>query len=79
MKWRLRKIISFLLIVSIMVSMVGCSGTAPNPTLSDLNSQIVSENIETENIITENTLTEFITSEIYLEEIKVNPFVKTLF
>ena len=47
--WRFRKIISFLLIVSIMVSMVGCSGTAPNPSLSDPNSQIVSENIETEN------------------------------
>lgn len=69
LKWRLRKIISFLLAVSIMISMIGCSGTAPNPTLSDPNSQIVSENIETENIITENTLTEFITSEIYLEEI----------
>lgn len=71
LKWRFRKIISFLLIVSIMVSMVGCSRTAPNPSLSDPNSQIVSENIETENIITENILAEFITSEIYLKEIVI--------
>lgn len=68
---KLRKIIAFLLIVSIMISLVGCSGSAPNPTLSDPNSQIVSENIETEDIITENILTEFITSEIYLEEIVI--------
>ncbi len=69
MKRRIKRIVAFLLVVSIMMSLVGCSGTAPTPTLSDPDSHIVTENIETEDIITENILTEFITSEIYLEEI----------
>lgn len=51
------------------MSLIGCSGSAPTPTLYDSNSHIITENIETEDIITENILTEFITSEIYLEEI----------
>lgn len=66
---RLRKMVSFLLIISIIVSVVGCAGATQNPTLSDPNSSMIVENIVTEKIITEKVLKEFITSEVYLEEI----------
>lgn len=66
-----KKAMSLLLIFSIMLSMVACSGTTANPLLSDPNEQVISENIIEEKIITETTFTEFITSEIYLEEIVI--------
>lgn len=69
MKKKLRKMIAFILVISMMLSLVSCSNAAPTPTLSDPNSQIVVENIETEEMLTETILTECITTEIYLEEI----------
>lgn len=64
----LRKVLSIVLVIAILFTTVGCSGSPPNPVLSDPNGQTMVENTQTENVITENTLTEFITSEIYLEE-----------
>lgn len=66
-----KRIISFILVISILFSMVACSGSPPNPSLSDPNEQLHIENTETENIINENILTEFITQEIYLEELVI--------
>lgn len=63
-----KRIISFVLVISMLLTMVACSGSPPNPSISDPNEQILVENTQTENIITETVLTEFITSEIYLEE-----------
>lgn len=63
-----RKVLSIVLVIAILFTTVGCSGSPPNPVLSDPNGQTMVENTQTENVITENTLTEFITSEIYLEE-----------
>ena len=67
----LKRIISFVLVVSMIVTMTACSGSPPNPSLSDPNGQIHIENTDTENIITETVLTEFITQEIYIEELIV--------
>lgn len=64
----LRKVLSIVLVIAILFTTVGCSGSPPNPVLPDPNGQTMVENTQTENVITENTLTEFITSEIYLEE-----------
>lgn len=64
----LRKILSIVLVIAILLTTVGCSGSPPNPVLSDPNGETLVENTQTENVITENILTEFITSEIYLEE-----------
>lgn len=63
-----KRIISLVLVVSMMLTMVACSSSPPNPSLSDPNGQTMVENTLAENVITENTLTEFITNEIYLEE-----------
>ena len=63
------RLISLMLVVSILLMTVGCSNAPPTPTISDANPQTVTENIEIENVITENELHEFITTEIYLEEI----------
>ena len=63
-----RKVLSIVLIIAFLFTIVGCSGSPPNPVLSDPNGQTMVENSQTENVISENTLTEFITSEIYLEE-----------
>lgn len=63
-----KRIIAFVLVVSMLLTMVACSGSPPNPSLSDPNGQAIVENTQTENVITETVLTEFITSEIYLEE-----------
>ena len=63
-----RKILSIILGIAILFATTACSGSPPNPVLSDPNGQTMVENTQTENVITENTLTEFITSEIYLEE-----------
>lgn len=65
------RIISLLLVVSILLMTVGCSYAPPTPTLSDPNPQTITENIKVENIITETELNEFITTEIYLEEIVI--------
>ena len=66
-----RRIVSLLLVVSMMLTMVACSGSPPNPSLSDPNGQTMVENTQTENIIKETVLTEFITEEIYLEELAI--------
>ena len=66
-----RRIVSLLLVVSMMLTMVACSGSPPNPSLSDPNGQTMVENTQTENIIKETVLTEFITEEIYLEELVI--------
>lgn len=65
------RVISLILVISILLMSVGCSNSPPTPTISDANSQTVTENIEIENVITENELHEFITTEIYLEEIVI--------
>lgn len=65
---RINRILSLILIFSIIIATVGCSSSPPPPTLSNPDEHVIVENIETENIITEETLTEFITTEIYLEE-----------
>ena len=67
----MKRFISFLLVLSLIVSLVGCSSSPPKPTLSDPNEQVIVENVETENIINETIITECITSEIYLEELIV--------
>lgn len=71
MKKQFNRIISFVLVLSMIFSMTACSSGASNSGLSDPNPQTFVENIETENIETETVLTEFITSEIYLEELVV--------
>lgn len=63
------RLISLMLVVSILLMTVGCSNAPPTPTISDASPQTVTESVEIENIITENELHEFITTEIYLEEI----------
>lgn len=63
-----KRIVSLLLVISMITSMAACSGSPPNPSLSDPNGQIHVENTQTESVITESALAEFITSEIYLEE-----------
>jgi len=63
-----KRLLSLVLVISMLFTMVACSGSPPNPNLSDPNGNTHTENILTEDIIVENTLTEFITSEIYLEE-----------
>jgi len=68
---RLKRGISLVLVISLLFTMAGCSGSPPNPSLSDPNGQTQVENIDKENIITENVLSEFITEEIYLEELVV--------
>ena len=63
------RVISLILVISILLMSVGCSNSPPPPTISDANPQTITENIEIENVVTENELHEFITTEIYLEEI----------
>lgn len=66
----LDRIISLILVITILLMSVGCSSSPPpTPTISDANPQTITENIEIENTITEKELHEFITSEIYLEEL----------
>lgn len=66
-----KRSLCLVLVLSIMLSLCACSGSPPNPSLSDPNGQTIAENTQTENIITESVLTEFITEEIYLEELVV--------
>lgn len=68
---RLKRVISLILTITMIVSMTACSNGSSNTGLSDPNPQVAVENIETENIETETVLTEFITSEIYLEELVI--------
>lgn len=65
----LRKVLSIVLVIAILFTTVGCSGSPPNSDLSDPNGETLVENIQTENIITETVFTEFITEEVYIEEI----------
>lgn len=67
----LKRMISLVLVISLILTMTACSGSPPNPLLSDPNGDIHIENTDTENIITETVLTEFITQEIYLEELVI--------
>ena len=66
-----KRIVAFVLVVSMLLTLVACSGSPPNPSLSDPNGQTHVENTQSENILTETILTEFITEEIYLEELVV--------
>lgn len=66
-----KRTVAFVLAVSMLLTMVACSGAPPNPSLSDPNGQTHVENTQSENILTETILTEFITEEIYLEELVV--------
>lgn len=63
------RIIPMVLVVTMIITTVGCSKEPPMATISDPNPRTIIENIEIENNITENVLHEFITTEIYLEEI----------
>lgn len=65
----LRRILSLVLVLSIVLTMVACSGASRDASTYDPNSRVHVENIKTENILTETLLTEFITQEIYLEEL----------
>lgn len=66
------KLLSLIVVVSILLMTVGCSASVPPPpTLSDPNPQTITEHIEVENTISENIIHEFITTEIYLEEIVI--------
>lgn len=77
----MNRIISFILIFSITLSLTACSDKEAKAELTDPNPKIIVENIETENIETENIetesietetiLTECITEEIYLKELVV--------
>ena len=73
MKKQLKRLISLVLVFSLIFSITACSSgnTNKNTEISDPNPQTFVENLETENIETETILTEFITDEIYLEEIVV--------
>lgn len=66
-----KRTVAFVLVVSMLLTMVACSGSPPNPSLSDPNGQTHVENTQSENTLTETILTEFITEEIYLEELVV--------
>ncbi|MCM1478461.1 MAG: hypothetical protein NC085_02105, partial [Muribaculaceae bacterium] len=68
---KIERIISLMLVFSILLMTAGCSNAPPSPAISDANPQTIAENIEVENVITENELHEFITAEIYLQEIVV--------
>lgn len=66
------KAISLILILSMLFSLVACSSKPSNSTqftLSDPNSEIITENTIVENVITEDIIVEHITEEIYLTEI----------
>lgn len=65
----LKKVLSIVLVIAILFTIVGCSGSPPNPVLSNPNGQTIVESTQTENIITETVFTEFITEEVYLEEL----------
>ena len=68
------RLISILLICSIVFSCVACSSKASGTTqftLSDPNSKVFTENTENELIIKEKAINEFITEEIYLKELVV--------
>lgn len=69
--YKFNRLISIILILSLIISMVGCSSSPPVATLSSPNNQVLVENTLTENVISEEILHEFITTENYLEEIVV--------
>lgn len=68
------KIISLILVLSMIFSLVACSSKPTESTrftLSDPNSEILTEHIETENVITEEMIYEHITEENYLTELVI--------
>jgi len=69
LKGIVNRVLSILLVLSIVMSSTACSSKPVDIGLSDPNPQVVVENTETENVETETVLSEYITSEIYLEEI----------
>lgn len=69
LRCKLQKLLSMLLVCSIIFTSTACASSPPALTLSDPNEQVITENIEVETILTENRLSAFITEEIYLEEI----------
>ena len=75
----IKRALSVLLALSMVLSTTACSKKTVDTGLSDPTPQVIVENIETENIETENVLTEFITSEIYLEELILVVFERITF
>ena len=73
MTWNntIKRLLSLILVMSMVVSTSACGSEPPKPVLSDPNPQVTTENIKTENVITETLLNEVITEEIYLEEIVI--------
>lgn len=70
MKNNIKRIISFTLVFSIIVSFSGCFGGGTSSRKDDnLNEDILTENVLTELEFNEDVVSEFITQEIYLEEI----------
>ena len=65
----IKRLLSLLLVVSMMISTIACGSEPTKPVLSDPNPQVTTENIEEETIITETILNEIITEEVYLDEI----------
>lgn len=69
-----KKLLSIMLSLSIIVSLTACGSSAPTATLSDPTGETTIENVEVENVEVENSetetvYTEFITEEIYTKEI----------
>lgn len=65
------RIVSLVLVLSIITMLVSCSTEPPKPVISDPNPQVATENILVENEINEDFLDEFISEEIYLQEMVV--------
>ena len=64
-----KKCISLLLVIAIMLSLIGCSGSHSAPALSNPNSPVYVEYTDDEEILYEDTLDEFIAAETYLSEL----------
>ncbi len=67
----LDRVISIILVFTILMMLVSCSSSPPTPTISNAEPQTITENIEIESVINEDVLHEFITEEIYLQELVV--------
>ncbi len=67
----LNRVISIILVFTILMMLVSCSSSPPTPSISNADPQLITENIEIESVIDEDVLHEFITEEIYLKELVV--------
>lgn len=65
---RVEKLLSLVLSALILLMSVGCSNTAPEPSVSDPTPKTITEKVEIEKELTEKELHEFITTEVYLQE-----------